>query len=70
MKKPKVRVILPTYNWDRFIEKSVESFLSQPSKCFELEAAGDVSTNNASEIVKGFIYGGAVAKAGCDRTIR
>lgn len=50
----KVSIILPTYNGERHLRKSVESCLSQTYPNIELVIVDDCSTDGTSEIVRSF----------------
>jgi glycosyltransferase involved in cell wall biosynthesis len=52
--KPKVSVIVPIYNKASFLEKSINSILQQTEKNIEIILVDDGSTDNSSEICKGF----------------
>jgi glycosyltransferase involved in cell wall biosynthesis len=51
---PEISVILPVYNGERFLKKSIESILSQTHKNFELIIADDGSTDGSSGIINSF----------------
>jgi len=53
--KPKVSVLLPTYNGARFITKSIESVLKQSFDNFELVVIDDGSTDYTQKIVEEFV---------------
>lgn len=48
---PKISVIIPLYNKEKIVERSVNSVLSQSFKNFELIIVDDGSTDNSFEIV-------------------
>lgn len=50
----KVSVILPVFNEEKYIKNAIESVLSQTLTDFELIVVDDGSTDNTSDIVKGF----------------
>lgn len=52
--KIKVSIIMPVYNNELFIRKSVESVLQQTHTNFELIVVDDCSTDKTIEIVEGF----------------
>lgn len=51
---PKVSVIMPSYNKEPYIAKSIESILNQTYRDFELIIIDDVSTDNSVEVIKRF----------------
>lgn len=51
---PAVSVLVPTYNYARFIGEALESVLAQDFRDFELLVFDDCSSDNTAEIVKPF----------------
>lgn len=51
---PKVSVIIPTYNSEKFIAKAIESVLQQTYPNVELIVVDDASQDNTVEVVKGY----------------
>lgn len=51
---PKVSVILPVYNGERFVRESIESVLGQTFTDFELIIINDGSTDGTGEILNSF----------------
>lgn len=54
MNKPKVSIILPTYNRAYILSKAINSVLNQTYKEFELIIVDDGSTDNTSALVESF----------------
>lgn len=52
IQKPKISVIMPTYNGAKFIKKSIASVLAQTLKDFELIIINDGSTDKTRAVVK------------------
>ncbi|MGF1491697.1 MAG: glycosyltransferase family 2 protein [Microcoleaceae cyanobacterium] len=49
---PKISVILPAYNTEKYIEQAIQSVLDQTEKDFEIIVVEDGSSDNTSQIVK------------------
>ena len=52
--EPEISVILPVYNGEKFLKKSIDSILSQTFKNFELIIIDDGSTDGSSGIIDSF----------------
>ena len=48
----KVSIMMPVYNLDKYIERSVNSILNQTLKDIELICVNDGSTDNSLEILR------------------
>lgn len=51
---PKISIVLPTYNGERFLSKSIESVLNQNEKDLELIIVNDCSTDKTAEIIASY----------------
>lgn len=51
---PKVSIIMPSYNKEKYIAKAIESVINQTYKDWELIIIDDMSTDNSVEIIKTF----------------
>jgi len=49
-----ISIIIPTYNWEKYIKETIESVLTQNFKNFEIIIINDYSTDNKEEIIKNF----------------
>ncbi len=54
IKNVKITVIIPTYNRERFLSRTVTSVLNQSFSDFELVVVDDGSTDNTKKIIEGF----------------
>src|ERR1041384_3373929 len=54
MQKPKVTVIFPVFNGEKFLHLSIRSILNQTFRDFELLLIDDGSTDKTREIISGF----------------
>jgi glycosyltransferase involved in cell wall biosynthesis len=55
LNQPKVSVLIPTFNYARYLPEAIESVLSQDFRDFELLIADDCSTDNTAEVVKPYV---------------
>ncbi len=53
MNKPKVSVIIPVFNFEEYIEETLNSVLNQSYQNFEIIVVDDTSTDNTFQIVQG-----------------
>jgi len=51
MNKPKVSVLMPVYNGEKFLRKAIDSILRQTFTDFEFLIINDASTDNSKEII-------------------
>ncbi len=55
MNYPKITILLPVYNGNKWIEKSIRSALGQSFNDFELLVINDCSTDNTEQIVSSLV---------------
>jgi glycosyltransferase involved in cell wall biosynthesis len=54
VKAPSVSVLIPTYNYARFLAEAVESVLAQDFQDFELLVVDDCSTDHTADVIQPF----------------
>lgn len=54
MKTPKISVIMPNYNCEKYIDKAIESILNQTFRDFEFIIIDDGSTDNSWNIIQDY----------------
>lgn len=54
MKVPKISVVMPVYNGEKYLEESITSVLNQTYANFEFIIINDASTDNSLKIIKSF----------------
>jgi hypothetical protein len=54
VESPKVSVLIPTFNYARYLPEAIESVLAQDLEDFELVISDDCSTDNSAEIIAHF----------------
>jgi glycosyltransferase involved in cell wall biosynthesis len=54
-KTPIVSVLVPTYNYARYLDEAIQSVLNQTFKDFELIIVDDQSTDNTDEIIEKYL---------------
>src|SRR5690349_8083201 len=55
MSSPNVSVLVPTYNYARFLDKAIQSVLRQTYKNFELIIVDDNSTDDTDQVVQKYL---------------
>lgn len=51
---PKISILLPCYNVEKYVESTIKSILNQTYKNWEIIAVDDVSTDNTLKVLKKF----------------
>ena len=52
---PKISVIIPVYNTEKYVEKCLESLAKQEMKDFEVIIVNDGSTDNSENVIKNYM---------------
>ena len=52
MSKPKVSILLPAYNHEKYLPETIESVLNQTFSDFELLISDDCSTDNTAQVIR------------------
>ena len=52
--QPKISVLMPVYNCEKFLKKSIDSILNQTFDNFEYIIINDGSTDNSLSIIKSY----------------
>ena len=52
---PKISVIIPVYNTEKYIEKCLESLAKQEMQDFEVIVVNDGSTDNSKKVIKNYM---------------
>ena len=53
--RPVVSVIVPNYNYGKYLERRIESILNQTFRDFEIIILDDASTDNSNEIIEKYL---------------
>jgi glycosyltransferase involved in cell wall biosynthesis len=54
IRKPKLSIVMPVYNRERFVQQSIESILEQSFRDYELIILNDGSTDATEQLVKSY----------------
>ncbi|NJO77647.1 MAG: glycosyltransferase [Cyanobacteria bacterium RM1_2_2] len=53
---PKVSIVLPSYNYARYLDERIQSLLNQTYTDFELLIVDDASTDNSVEVINQYVH--------------
>jgi glycosyltransferase involved in cell wall biosynthesis len=53
---PKVSIVLPSYNYARYLDERIQSLLNQTYTDFELIIVDDASTDNSVEVINQYVH--------------
>ena len=56
MLSPKISIVIPSYNKVKYIEKTLQSIVTQKNASFEVIIQDGGSTDGTLDIIKPFIY--------------
>ena len=54
--KPKISVVMPFYNCEKYLDQSIQSVLDQKFSDFEFLIINDASTDGSDEVVKKYVH--------------
>ncbi len=55
MKSPKVSIVVPVYNGERYIRETIQSVKRQTEEDWELLLVDDVSTDKSLEVIEEYV---------------
>ena len=54
MNKPKVSILIPAYNHEKYLKETIDSVLNQTMSDFELLITDDCSTDNTADVIRSY----------------
>ena len=54
MNKPKVSILIPAYNHEKYLKETIDSVLNQTMSDFELLISDDCSTDNTADVIRNY----------------